>query len=233
MKLSEVRRVLTDGTAESLRAYTFILSQHDNSLANHGLNVASFASLLAQQAGFSQSHTDIIWLAGLLHDIGKLFIPSSIVSKTGTLTSSEWDIVRQHSRLGWEVLSTLNWTGPIAKLVRGHHERWDGTGYPDGLQGEQIDVGARVLAVADALDAMTSDRSYRQGTSFEAARTEIAAGSGTQFDPAIVNIMLMVTESEWRSLRAAPLPGPWCVPNAVALPPSTAAPAQRLLESCA
>jgi putative nucleotidyltransferase with HDIG domain len=233
LKLSEVRKVLTDGTAESLRNYTFILSQHDSALANHGLNVASFASLLAQRAGFSQFHTDIIWLAGLLHDIGKLFISSSILSKTTTLTPAEWDVIRQHSRLGCEVLSTLNWAGTISKLVRGHHERWDGKGYPDGLRGEQIEPGARILAVADTLDAMTSNRSYRLGMSFEAARAQIAAASGTQFDPTIVNIMLTIPEQEWRSLQTEPNPRPWCVPNPVTLARPIGGSLEALLPSCA
>ena len=149
----------------------------------------------------SRIHTDIIWLAGLLHDVGKLFVPKTILQKRGPLTLAERQLVQTHAECGWHVLAPLGWATEVAPLVRSHHEWWDGSGYPDGLAGDKIPAGARIVAVADALDAMTADRVYRKAMSFTAARQEVSAMSGRQFDPSVVQTMLSIGEQDWIEMR--------------------------------
>ena len=133
---------------------------------------------------------ELIRLAGLFHDVGKIGVPDSILTKLGPLSEEEFAQIRRHSELGCQILSTMSFFQDIAGIIRGHHERWDGKGYPDGLAGTQIPLESRMIAVADAFDAMTSFRAYRQSLSLDQARAELIRNKGTQFDPQLVDEFL-------------------------------------------
>ncbi len=127
--------------------------------------------------------------AAELHDVGKLGIPDAILDKPGPLDDDEWQLMRQHSAIGERILNADPVMQPVARLVRASHERWDGTGYPDGLAGTAIPLGARIIAACDALDAMTSDRCYQSGRTLPDALAELRRCAGTQFDPDIVTAL--------------------------------------------
>ena len=131
-----------------------------------------------------------------LHDIGKMAVPDAILSKPGPLDGEEWDYVRQHTLIGERIVAAAPPLAPVARLVRSSHERWDGGGYPDGLRGDEIPLGARVVAVCDAFDAMTTQRPYREPVSEVAAEAELRRCAGTQFDPMVVEAFCRVIARE-------------------------------------
>jgi len=152
----------------------------------HSMRVTAYSVALARAAGFSAGQVDLVRRGSLVHDIGKIGIPDHVLGKAGPLTADEWTLMKRHPGLGHQMLRHLKWAPEVLEIVRSHHERWDGGGYPDGLGGNSIPAMARLVAVCDTLDAMTSDRPYRSGFSFTVAATEIRAKSGTQFDPEMV-----------------------------------------------
>jgi HD-GYP domain-containing protein (c-di-GMP phosphodiesterase class II) len=129
-----------------------------------------------------------------LHDIGKVGVPESVLRKPGPLDDEEWAVMREHPAIGAQIVSPIRFLAGAVEIVRTHHERWDGLGYPQGLQGEEIPLAARIFAIADSFDAMTSDRPYRAAMPLERALDEIEAGSGTQFDPGVVDAFLDLVE---------------------------------------
>jgi HD-GYP domain-containing protein (c-di-GMP phosphodiesterase class II) len=139
--------------------------------------------------------------AAFLHDIGKMAIPDQILRKPGPLTDEERDVMRRHSEIGHGMLVRIPFLREAAEIVLAHQEAYDGSGYPRGLRGEEIPLGARIFAVADTLDAMTSDRPYRRALPISAAREEIQRCSGTQFDPQVVKVFLTLPDSLWAELR--------------------------------
>jgi HD-GYP domain-containing protein (c-di-GMP phosphodiesterase class II) len=132
--------------------------------------------------------------AAIFHDIGKIAIPDAILNKPGPLTAAEFEVIKRHPIVGEQILAPVPFLDQVRRVVRHDHERWDGKGYPDGLKGRQIPIGARIVLVVDAFHAMVSDRSYRQGMSEESARLELRANSGTQFDPDAVDALLRVLD---------------------------------------
>jgi HD-GYP domain-containing protein (c-di-GMP phosphodiesterase class II) len=136
-----------------------------------------------------------IFRGALLHDIGKIGVPDAILLKPGPLDEPEWAEMRRHPQTGFNILKSIGFLKVPAEIVLSHQERWDGSGYPRGLRGEKIHVGARIFAVADALDAMTSDRPYRVSIGFAAAMAEISRFSGSQFDPAVVETFLAIGQA--------------------------------------
>jgi len=136
-----------------------------------------------------------------LHDIGKMGVPDSILLKNKGLTAEEMEVMQTHVKIGCELVERVAFLAPAAELIFAHQERWDGCGYPQGLRGKQIPLPARIFAVADALDAITSERPYRQAVSFAAARAEIARQSGLQFDPEVVRVFLSIPLAEWEQIR--------------------------------
>jgi len=165
----------------------------DRRLFQHSEVVADLASLLAQAHGLTPRQAQMVHMAGHLHDIGKIGIPDHILRKPGPLSAEEWEIMRQHPRIGAEILKPVRvFCGRpgVCEIVLAHHERFDGSGYPNGLRGNDIPLGARIVAVADAFSAMTEERPYRKSLTLEAAVAEVVSGSGTMFDPEVVRDLL-------------------------------------------
>jgi putative nucleotidyltransferase with HDIG domain len=172
----------------------------------HSQSVAAYALLLARETGIQ----DPRWLAdlergALLHDIGKIAIPDSILRKPGALTPLEREIVQEHPLVGYEVIRGFDFLKDAAEVVLRHHERFDGRGYPYGLAGDDIPLGARIFSIADTIDAITSDRPYRKGRGFEDAFREVKRSSGTQFDPLLVEVMSLIPKERWFQARLSTL----------------------------
>ncbi len=189
VELSELKRLAAgpDKAARYRAAASLAkaVDARDTYTGSHSERVGELSAKVAKRLGLDAEQVELTRLAGSLHDLGKLAIPEEILRKPGTLTDSERLVLERHPQIGFRMLDSLG-VDPVADLVLHHHERWDGTGYPDGLRGEQIPLGARIIFVTDAYDAMTSDRIYRPKRSAQAALAELERCSGTQFDPGIV-----------------------------------------------
>ena len=168
----------------------------------HSKRVTAFTIAISRAMDVSQDDIRAIARAAFLHDIGNIALPDRILRKPGTLDAGEIAIMREHCLLGYKLMSRIAFLKDAAEIVYSHHEKWDGTGYPRGLQGEDIPLGARIFSIADALDAITSERPYRRAQSLTAARKEIQRWSGRQFDPAIVRVFLAMPDEIWQSLAA-------------------------------
>ncbi len=168
----------------------------------HSKRVSEICEMLSVKLGVNSQTVNKIKVAGLIHDIGKIGIDETILNKPGKLNSDEWKEIVKHPEIGWRILSSISEFSELANNILEHHERWDGKGYPKGLKGEEISREARIIALADSYDAMTSDRSYRQGLSVEQAVAEIARCSGTQFDPAIATAFIDLIQSNAQDFEA-------------------------------
>ena len=162
----------------------------------HSSRVAEYAKMIAKRSGYSDSRQDEVYMLALLHDVGKIGIPDGILNKPGTLTSEEYELIKAHSAMGASILKNIENDQKFEICAMYHHERYDGTGYPTGLKGLEIPEEARIIAVADAYDAMSSDRSYRAHLAQEAIKSELELGMGTQFDPKFAEIMLTIVEED-------------------------------------
>ena len=180
----------------TLEGWARALELRDWETKGHTQRVVALTVRLAQEMGMSSEEIVHVRRGALLHDIGKLSIPDSILLKPGKLTEEEWQVMRQHPQYALEMLSEIEFLRPALDIPYCHHERWDGQGYPRGLKGEEIPLSARIFAVVDAWDAMTSDRPYHKALSREEAIEELIQGSGKQFDPAVVKAFLKVLEEE-------------------------------------
>jgi putative nucleotidyltransferase with HDIG domain len=172
------------------------LAARDNEVSGHSDRVAYSTSLVAQEMGIDpvSEQYEVIVRGALLHDVGKIAIKDAILHKPGTLTEDEWVEMRDHSMRGFVLVQSYPFLAPAAKIILSHHERWDGKGYPCGLQGEEIPLGSRIFAVADTFDAITAARPYRPPRTREEAVEEILRCSGTQFDPRVVECFLQVCD---------------------------------------
>jgi response regulator RpfG family c-di-GMP phosphodiesterase len=198
LRLEEMVRARTQALLEGLIA---ALDYRDAETQWHSRRVSLYARRLAQQLGIQEPELLVIEHGALLHDIGKIGVRDRVLLKPGSLTSDEWIEMKRHPELGWALLQRVDYLRPASAIVLQHQEKWDGTGYPSGLKGTDIVVGARVFHVVDTLDAITSDRPYRKARPFEDARAEIVRCTGTQFDPAIVDAFLAVPGEEWERIR--------------------------------
>jgi len=185
----------------TLEALGDALDLKDSETEGHSKRVTAFTIAIARAMGLSAERIRVIARGAFLHDIGKMAIPDAILRKPGALTPDETSIMREHSYRGYQIVRKIPFLGEAAEIVYSHQEKYDGTGYPRGLKGEQIPLGARLFAVADTLDAITSDRPYRRAQSVTAARAEIAKFAGSQFDPEVVRIFLAMPDTIWEDLR--------------------------------
>lgn len=199
--LNKMLEALYQNYRATLRALAGALEARDVETAGHSDRVVAYSLRLGRELGLS--HKDLIALeqGALLHDIGKIGVRDSILLKTGALTGPEWEEMREHINHGLRIIEGIDFLRGAAPVVGEHHEKYDGSGYPLGLCGEKIHVHARIFAVADAFDAITSDRPYRHSSSYADARKEIIASSGIHFDPVVVDTFLAVPESEWGEIR--------------------------------
>jgi len=193
-----VYRSLRDGVTvrmqsrHALQDLADVIDQRDPHTAEHSRRVADLARAVALKLGMSADDSEMVYLAARVHDVGKISVRSTIFTKTGPLTEAEWREMRTHPRVGANLLSRFPEFVAGREVVLYHHERWDGRGYPHGLHGEQIPIGARVITAADAFDAMTSHRSFRRALAPEIVRDELARGRGTQFDPQVIDALFAV-----------------------------------------
>jgi len=185
----------------TLEALGDALDLKDAETEGHSKRVTAFTIAIARAMGLAPDRIRVIARGAFLHDVGKMAIPDAILRKPGKLNDVEVAIMREHCARGYQMLRKIPFLQEAADIVYAHQERWDGTGYPRQLKGEQIPLGARIFAVADTLDAICSDRPYRPAQDFAAAREEIARWSGKQFDPKVVQTFLSMPESLWQDLR--------------------------------
>lgn len=184
------QQITVDDLHEMVDALTTALDAKNSYTCGHSERVAILSLLLANTMGLSPAEQTRIHIGAHLHDIGKIGIPDAILNKQGKLTDDEFSIIRQHPEIGDTIVSKLRVFHSVGDIVRHHHERFDGKGYPDGLRGQDISLGARIVAVADAFDAMTSTRAYRQVFTLSQALEETKRCRGTQFDPDIVAVLV-------------------------------------------
>lgn len=170
------------------------LDAKNSYMCGHSERVAELSVMLAKQMGLPVAELQRIHIGAHLHDIGKIGIPDAILNKPGKLTDIEFSIMRQHPEIGSRIVEKIKVLRDIADIIRHHHERYDGKGYPDGLYGCNISFGARIVAVADSFDAMTTVRSYRSALSCPKAKEELLRCRGTQFDPEVVNALVVLLE---------------------------------------
>jgi HD-GYP domain-containing protein (c-di-GMP phosphodiesterase class II) len=188
----------------TVRALADAVEARDAYTARHAERVAAYGLEIARACGMDRPADDPDLEFGfLLHDIGKIAISDAILYKPGRLTDDERDDMRRHPVIGEEIVRGIDFLAGARQVVRSHHERWDGTGYPDRLAGEQIPLPARVFAIADTFDALTSDRPYRAAASFREARRVIAAASGTQFDPTVADAFDDIPDARFDEIRGA------------------------------
>jgi putative nucleotidyltransferase with HDIG domain len=185
----------------TLEAMGDALDLRDEETEGHSRRVTAYTIALAQAMGLEADELRVIARGAFLHDIGKIATPDSILLKPGKLTVEEMATMKEHCERGYEMVRKIPFLREAAEIVYAHQERFDGTGYPRGLQGEEIPLGARIFAIADTLDAMTSDRPYRKGTTFAAATEEIVRCAGQQFDPQIVEVFHSMLKETWSELR--------------------------------
>jgi two-component system, cell cycle response regulator len=177
---------LGEATRESIQVLQEVLSAHSGGLVQDYLRVAELSRETARSLELPEGMVVRIELAGRLHDIGKLAIPDAILEKPGPLSRNEWEVMRTHTEIGARIIGAAPALRDVAEIVRCHHERYDGSGYPDGLRGERIPIGARILGVCDAFVAMMRNRPYIDGITVMEALAELRRCSGTQFDPHVI-----------------------------------------------
>jgi putative nucleotidyltransferase with HDIG domain len=187
----------------TVRALAGAVEARDAYTGKHAERVAAYGLEIARAHGMSTGDEAQVEFGFLLHDIGKVAISDAILHKPGSLTRTERDEMRRHPIIGEEIVRGIDFLGDARQVVRSHHERWDGAGYPDGLAGERIPLPARVFAVADTLDALTSDRPYRAASSFEHARAVIDAEAGSQFDPEVARTFAEIPDGRLEEIRCA------------------------------
>lgn len=181
---------------QSMYALAKTIDAKDMYTNGHSMRVAKYSGMIAQRMGLSEKEIEDISNMAMLHDIGKIGIPDSIINKASKLTDAEYDIIKKHPEIGYQILSEMPELKDIAIGARWHHERYDGKGYPDGLKGDDIPLKARIICVADSYDAMSSNRSYRKFMPQDVVRSELEKGCGTQFDPVIAGIMLDIMKED-------------------------------------
>ena len=186
---------------DTLEALGAAIDFRDSETAGHSRRVAMYSTKIAKELDVAKHELKTIIRGAWLHDIGKLATPDAILLKPGALTQEEWRIMQRHAEIGYDLVKRIPFLAQAAEIILSHHERWDGSGYPRGLKARDIPLGARVFAVADTVDAMTSDRPYRSALSFEETEEEIRRGSGSRYDSQVANVFLSVGIENWKAMR--------------------------------
>jgi putative nucleotidyltransferase with HDIG domain len=199
-QLQDTLQQLERSYGDTLQALGAAIDLRDDETAGHSRRVCRYSLEIARAMGWSGKQLESLARGAYLHDIGKLGIPDGILLKPGPLTEGERKFMQQHVQIGFDVVKDIPFLADAAEIILMHHERYGGGGYPRGLKGEEILPGARIFAVADTLDAITSDRPYRRATSFESALDTIRRLSGSQFDPKVVNVFLNIREDIWPTI---------------------------------
>lgn len=181
---------------QTVTALSDAIDAKDSYTSGHSTRVADYSREIAKRAGLSETEQDDIYMMGLLHDVGKIGVPNAIINKPSKLTDEEYDVIKEHPIMGEKILKNITEFPKLLTGARWHHERYDGGGYPDGIAGEKIPIEARIIAVADSYDAMTSKRSYRDDLPQAVVRAEVEKGMGTQFDPQFAEIMLSMIDED-------------------------------------
>jgi putative nucleotidyltransferase with HDIG domain len=187
--------------SETLRALGNAVDLRDSPTAGHSHRVVLYSLKIAAALSLSREECQTVAVGAWLHDIGKLAIPDSILLKPGSLTEAEWRVMRSHVEIGYELVREIPFLQHAAEFIRSHHERSDGSGYPRGLSGQDIPVGARIFAIADTVDAMTSDRPYRLALPFREALEEIRSGTGKRYDERAAQAFLSLPAETWEAIR--------------------------------
>jgi diguanylate cyclase (GGDEF)-like protein len=188
---------LRSGGADGRQSHELLLAllrEREPELADHHQGVSRLAVAVGRELAFDAEEIDVVRRAAEFHDVGKIAIPEEILRKPAPLDEIEWELMRKHTLVGERLLGTFPSMAPVARLIRSSHERWDGQGYPDGLAGEEIPLGARVIAICDAYDAMCSERPYSGRRSQQGAIAELRGGSGSQFDPGLVDVFCHIVD---------------------------------------
>jgi putative two-component system response regulator len=194
--------VRMDTAHAAVAALANAVEAKDPSTERHCQRLANLAARLGAQAGLDGIELEAVAYGALLHDVGKIGVPEAILTKSTPLDTDEWELMRRHPEIGERICKPLASAGLFTPIVRHHHERWDGRGYPDGLRGEAIPLGARIVGLVDAFDAMTHDRPYRRGMPNALALNELWRESGTQFDRALVPLFVMELERDREAISA-------------------------------
>ncbi|MFI5323414.1 MAG: HD-GYP domain-containing protein [Thermodesulfobacteriota bacterium] len=203
-----LERRVEEQTHELVRAYSgtleamiLALDLREHETGYHSYRVTEYAVNLGKHMELTDEELSVIAKGALMHDIGKIGVPDHILLKPDKLTDEEWELMRKHAEFGYELLKKIDFLEESAKIVHTHHERYDGQGYPAGMSKDDIPLGARIFSVVDALDAMTSRRSYRQALQFEDAVQRITEASGSQFDPRVVDVFVEIPIDEWKNIK--------------------------------
>ncbi len=191
-KWDEVNLPDHQSSLEFAKVLAYTLEEKDPYTSGHSERVCYYSDFISKRLSFPPKERSELQIASYLHDIGKVGISNRFINKKGTLTSTDWAIIKQHTQKSIELLIPLNLSPNILSYIQHHHERYDGTGYPDGLAGEQIPLGARIIAISDSYDSMTSDRPYRKPLNNGDAKSELLKNAGKQFDPKLVSLFLDV-----------------------------------------
>jgi putative nucleotidyltransferase with HDIG domain len=200
-KVQERTAELSRSYQTTLEALATALDTRDSETLGHSLRVAAYTVAVARRMGIDEPELTDMYRGALLHDVGKIGIPDAILRKPARLTPEEWVEMRKHPEIGDRILQGIGFLEGARPIVLSHQERFDGSGYPRGLKGAAIPLGARIFSVVDTLDAMTSDRPYRKALSYESARAEIVKYSGSQFDPEVVRVFLAIPPDEWTRIQ--------------------------------
>jgi putative nucleotidyltransferase with HDIG domain len=200
-ELDQALDSLENAYRSTLQALTAALEARDAETHGHSERVVTFSLRLGREYGLTAPQMKALEFGSLLHDIGKIGVPDAILRKPAKLTDEEWVRMREHPTHGQQILRGIKFLEGPARVVAQHHEKWDGSGYPLGLKAEEIDICARIFSVADAFDAITSDRVYRQGRPYEAASQELDEWANRQFDPKVVEAFHRVPKEDWDELR--------------------------------
>ncbi|HKY26606.1 MAG TPA: HD domain-containing phosphohydrolase [Pyrinomonadaceae bacterium] len=201
IELDRALNSLEDAYRATLKALTAALETRDSETHGHSERVVTYSLRLGREYGLNSETMKALEFGSLLHDIGKIGVPDSILRKPAKLTDEEWVRMKEHPYHGQQILRGIKFLEGAACVVAQHHEKWDGSGYPHGLRGEDIDICARIFAVADAFDAITSDRVYRRGKSYQEAAKELDDWAGRQFDPKVVEAFHRVPQEDWDELH--------------------------------